>query len=69
MNTFARKIWFDAMNSFGDSVLAPAATLANLPVDASGLAQCARGALPLVDCPAYLRELNDGQRAAPAAMF
>jgi hypothetical protein len=64
MQTFARKIWVYAMNRICDTVPAPVEVIANPAAEASGLARCGQSSASAVDCPAYLRNLNSGQRAA-----
>jgi len=64
MQTFARKIWVEAMNRICNTVQAPVEVFANRPAVASGLARCGQSGASTVDCPAYLRNLNIGQRVA-----
>ena len=64
MQTFAQKIRVDAMNRISDTVPAPVEVIANPLAEASGLARCGQSGGATVDCPAYLRNLNIGQRAA-----
>lgn len=52
------------MNRICDHVLAPLVISSDPPSAASGSGRHARAEHPIVDCPAYLRNLNIGQRAA-----
>ena len=64
MQTFARKIWVDAMNRICETVPAPVGVIANPPAPVSGLGRRRQSGASTVDCPTYLRILNIGQRAA-----
>jgi DNA helicase II / ATP-dependent DNA helicase PcrA len=61
VRTVVRQVWFNAMNRTGKS--APA----SLTVVPAGRAEATRGSqdgASVLDCPAYLRDLNFAQRAA-----